>query len=415
MAMQQVWPRVIVHADMDAFYASIEQLDDPSLRGRTLLVGPRSSRGVVLTASYEARPFGVGSAMPMVEARRRCPQALVVPPRFDRYQEVSRRVMSVFADFSPDVEPLSLDEAFLDVSGSEKILGTPERIGARLKEAVREATGGLTVSVGISGTKYVAKVASGYRKPDGLTIVPPDEMRVWLAPLPVSQLWGAGAKTQAKLHALGLETIGDVASRSAEELFKALGNSGLHFRELALGNDPRRVDGTRPPRSMGSECTLEADIDSEREVAFYLRGCAEKVAKRLRNGGYVARGVRVKLKRSDFRLLTRQCTLSRGSDVASDLYRAALVLLPAFGALRPMRLVGLAAFDLVPSGAERQADLPSLGAERNRALEIALDRIEQRFGPGTVQRASVSRDDRSLGLGSDGNLDYLRDDRDDGA
>jgi DNA polymerase-4 len=407
MMMQQSWPRVIVHADMDAFYASIEQLDDPSLRGRPLIVGPPSSRGVVLTASYEARPFGVGSAMPMVEARRRCPQALVVPPRFDRYREVSKRVMSVFADFSPDVEPLSLDEAFLDVSGSERILGPPERIGLRLKEAVREATAGLTVSVGISGTKYVAKVASGYRKPDGLTIVPPGEMRTWLAPLPVSQLWGAGAKTQAKLHALGLETIGDVASRSADELLGLLGNSGLHFRELALGRDPRRVDGSRPPKSMGSECTLESNIESAREVAFYLRQCAEKIGRRLRGAGYVARGVRVKLKRADFRLLTRQCLLSSATDVADDLYRAALELLPAFGALRPMRLVGLAAFDLERSGTDRQSDLLTVGDTRRRALEVALDRIERRFGPGSVQRASLRRD-RSLGLASDGDLDYLR-------
>ncbi|HEU4620328.1 MAG TPA: DNA polymerase IV [Gammaproteobacteria bacterium] len=406
MGMQRSWPRVIVHADMDAFYASIEQLDDPSLRGRPVIVGPPSARGVVLTASYEARPFGVGSAMPMVEARRLCPQALVVPPRFERYRDVSKCVMAVFADFSPDVEPLSLDEAFIDVSGSEKILGAPERIGLRLKQAVREATGGLTVSVGISGTKYVAKVASGYRKPDGLTIVPPDEMRAWLAPLPVSQLWGAGPKTQAKLRELGFETIGDLAARSPDELRTLLGNTGLHFHELALARDPRRVDGSRPPKSMGSECTLETNIESARDVAFYLRRAAEKVGKRLRNGGYVARSVRVKLKRADFRLLARQRSLGRATDVADDLYRAALDLLPAFGPLRPMRLVGLAAFDLERRDAAPQADLLSAVSGRKRALEVALDRLEQRFGAGIVERASVHLGDRSLDLGSD--LDYLR-------
>ncbi|HVS23171.1 MAG TPA: DNA polymerase IV, partial [Gammaproteobacteria bacterium] len=204
--MSADWPRVIVHADMDAFYAAIEQLDDPALRGRPLLIGPPSARGVVLTASYEARPFGVGSAMPMARARRLCPQALVVPPRFERYQEVSQSIMELFASFSPSVEPLSLDEAFLDMTGSERLFGSPEEIGRRLKQAVRDATGGLTASVGISGTKYVAKVASGHAKPDGLTIVAPADAADWLAPQPVRNLWGAGPKTVERLERLGLAT-----------------------------------------------------------------------------------------------------------------------------------------------------------------------------------------------------------------
>ena len=169
MTTRGAWPRVVVHADMDAFYAAVEQLDDPALRGRPILVGPNSARGVVLTASYEARPYGVGSAMPMARARKLCPQALIVPPRFDRYQRISKTIMDVFGDFSPHVEALSLDEAFLDMTGAERLFGSPDAIGRRLKAAVREATGGLTVSVGISATKYVAKVASGYQKPDGLT------------------------------------------------------------------------------------------------------------------------------------------------------------------------------------------------------------------------------------------------------
>ncbi len=203
--MTAAWPRVIAHADMDAFYASVEQLDDPTLRGRPLIVGPNSARGVVLTASYEARPFGVGSAMPMARARRLCPEALIVPPRFERYSQVSKIIMDLFGDFSPSVEALSLDEAFLDMTGSDKLFGAPEAIGRKLKAAIREATAGLTASVGISGTKYVAKVASGHRKPDGLTIVPPDEARAWLAPQPVKNLWGAGPKTAGRLEALGLE------------------------------------------------------------------------------------------------------------------------------------------------------------------------------------------------------------------
>jgi DNA polymerase-4 len=206
------WPRVVAHADMDAFYAAIEQMDNPDLRGKPILVGPPSGRGVVLTASYEARPFKVGSAMPMARAKQMCPQAIVVPPRFERYTEISKTVMGVFATFSPKIEAISLDEAFIDLTGAERLMGDPRKIGQALKRAVREATGGLTVSVGISGTKFVAKVASDFDKPDGLTIVPPDEARAWLAPMPVSRLWGAGPVTVEKLHALGLKTIGDVAA-----------------------------------------------------------------------------------------------------------------------------------------------------------------------------------------------------------
>src|SRR4249920_2137837 len=221
---ERLWPRIIAHADMDAFYAAIEQLDDPSLRGRPLLVGPLSAQGVVLTASYEARPYGVGSAMPMAKARRLCPNAVVIPPRFDRYQEVSATIMKVFSDFSPDVEALSLDEAFLDMTGSEQLFGDPQSIGRRLKTAIREATGGLTASVGLSATKYVAKVASACQKPDGLTVVPPREAKAWLAPLSVSWLWGAGPKTQARLHQLGMHTIADVAEADVQFLSAKLGS-----------------------------------------------------------------------------------------------------------------------------------------------------------------------------------------------
>ena len=206
--------RIIVHADMDAFYASIEQRDRPELRGKPLLVGPPSGRGVVLTASYEARPFNVGSAMPMLEARRRCPQAVIVPPRFEHYRAVSKTIMATLREFSGVVEALSLDEAFIDMSGAERFFGAAPEMGRKIKEAVKEATGGLTISVGISATKYVAKVASGYCKPDGLTVVPGESAQQWLAPLPVAKLWGAGRKTQARLHAAGYETIGQIAVAS---------------------------------------------------------------------------------------------------------------------------------------------------------------------------------------------------------
>ena len=287
--MSVLWPRVIAHADMDAFYAAIEQLDDPALRGRPLIVGPNSARGVVLTASYEARPFGVGSAMPIAHARRMCPQALIVPPRFERYQQVSQVIMDLFEDFSPSVEALSLDEAFLDMTGSDKLFGTPEEIGRKLKAAVRDATGGLTASVGISGTKYVAKVASGHRKPDGLTIVAPADARAWLAPQSVKNLWGAGPKTAARLETLGLHTIGDVAACDSRWLERSLGALGLRFIALANGEDLRAVVGSRASRGLSSERTLSVDISARREIEAYLRSAAETVAQRLRRRSLRAR------------------------------------------------------------------------------------------------------------------------------
>jgi DNA polymerase-4 len=404
--MSAEWPRVIVHADMDAFYAAIEQLDDPALRGRPLLIGPPSARGVVLTASYEARPFGVGSAMPMVRARRLCPQALVVPPRFERYQEVSRIIMELFASFSPSVEPLSLDEAFLDMTGSERLFGAPEEIGRRLKQAVRDATGGLTASVGISRTKYVAKVASGYAKPDGLTIVAAADAADWLAPQPVRNLWGAGPKTVERLERLGLTTIGQMAAADPAWLERELGAVGRRFVELAHGRDFRAVSGSREARGLSSERTLETDVDSRAEIEAYLRSAADTVAARLRRRARRARGVRVKLKRTDFRILTRQRALSAATDVAAELFAAGASLLDGVADLGPFRLVGLGAFDLCAGPSDSQLALP-IEDRRARMLETTLDGVRARFGTGAVQRASELVADHGVGVAS--NLDFLDD------
>ncbi|MEM7193282.1 MAG: DNA polymerase IV, partial [Pseudomonadota bacterium] len=354
---ERAWPRTVAHADMDAFYAAVEQLDDPSLRGKPVLVGPNSQRGVVLTASYEARPYRVGSAMPMAKARRLCPDAEIVPPRFDRYQEVSRTVMDVFSTFSPEVEALSLDEAFLEMTGAEELFGGPEAMGQKLKAAVFEATGGLTVSVGLSATKYVAKVASGYRKPDGLTLVPPAEAEAWLAPLPVSRLWGAGPKMQARLHRLGLKTIADVARADPKSLMAALGKAGLHFHALARADDPRPVIAHRASKSMGSEHTLSTDTADEAEIKRHLMRSAETVGKRLRAKGLRALGVSVKLKTAQFQTLTRQRRLTEATDVTETLYTVGVALLDAFDHPGPFRLIGLAAYDLTKGKDKTQLDL----------------------------------------------------------
>jgi len=404
--MSDEWPRIVVHADMDAFYAAVEQLDDPRLRGRPLLVGSDSARGVVLTASYEARVSGAGSAMPMHRARRLCPEALVVPPRFERYQQVSELVMDALGHFSPLVEPLSLDEAFLDMTGSTRLFGSVESIGTRIKAAVRECTGGLTASVGISATRYVAKVASGFRKPDGLTIVPPPDMRAWLAPLAVSNLWGAGPTTTERLRALGFETIGQVASADPAALERSLGALGQRFYALANGVDPREVVGSRRAHSVGSERTLNVDVTSRAQIEGYLRLSADTVAHRLRRSKRLARGVRIKLKTSDFRVVTRQRVLAESTDVGAVLFAHARSLLTEVEEGGPFRLVGLAAYDLESAHAPPpQLELMPQAGSRARRLETAIDALVDRYGHGVVQRAADLERDRGVGVAA--NLDFL--------
>jgi DNA polymerase-4 len=388
---------------MDAFYAAVEQLDDPSLRGLPVLVGPQSRRGVVLTASYEARPFKVGSAMPMAQATRLCPHAKIVPPRFERYEEISAMIMKVFTDFSPVVEPLSLDEAFLEMTGAENIFGSPRSMGEQLKDAVREATGGLTVSVGLSATKYVAKVASAHDKPNGLTVVPPEDALEWLAPQSIARLWGAGAKTQARLRELGYETIGDVAAAEKDVLIGQLGSAGSHFYELAHARDPRPVVNHRAAKSIGSEQTLHVDVSSAREIKTHLRRSADKIGKRLRRKSLVAGGVRVKLKTSEFRLLSRQCVLNEPTDLADTLYLAGVELLSQFDDPGPFRLIGMAAFELSDGQYPQQMGL--LGDnERQRRLETTLDDIAQRFGDDMMHRADDLGRPREPRLSADRDL-----------
>jgi DNA polymerase-4 len=381
------WPRIILHADMDAFFAAVEQHDRPELRGKAVLVGGLGRRGVVSTASYEARPYGVHSAMPMEEARRRCPHAIILAPNFKRYQEVSQSVMEVFASFSPKVEPLSLDEAFLDMTGAEGLFGPPEEMGRAIKRRVTDATDGLTVSVGAATTKFVAKVASDFRKPDGLTVVRQDQVEDFLWPQEVSRLWGVGPKTRESLERMGLRTMGDVARMSREVLVERLGALGEHIHRLSLGDDPREVVSEREAKSMGAEYTLEDDVKGAAAIRPHLKRAAERVARHLRREGMLAGGIRVKLKTSGFKILTRQARLSPPTDSERELERAADSLLEAFDLTVPMRLAGIAAYDLAPSG-ERlvQGDLFSgLERQKTRQLDQTLDAIRERFGDDAVR------------------------------
>jgi len=385
-----VWPRIIAHADLDAFYASAEQLDDPSLLNLPLVVGPRSKRGVVLTASYEARVFGVRSAMPMAEALQRCPNLVAVPPRFERYQELSQQMMDAFADFSPQVEAISLDEAFIDMSGATEIFGQPDEMARKIKASVQQATGGLTISVGVAATKYVAKVASAFAKPDGLTIVTPEAVVDWLDPMPVSKLWGAGPKTVPRLERIGLYTIGDVRRADSDWLKRMLGSQGLHFQRLASGQDLRPVARRRSGRSMGSDRTLTENVSSTEEIAEHLRRSAERIGSRLRAKGLLACGVRVRLKTRDFKLLSRQCLLPDPSNSSSRLYRSGLELLDKFDENEEYRLVGLAAFDLLHESDPFQPDLFTEDTKKT-SLERTIDAVDEKFGSGSNRRGRGSK------------------------
>ncbi len=379
---------VILHADLDAFYASVEQMDAPELRGRPVLVGPRGGRGVVLTASYEARRYRVGSAMPVQEALRRCPGAVVVPPRFSRYKELSEATMEVFRSFSPVVQALSLDEAFLDITGSIHLFGNPVAMAGLLRERVRRATGGLEVSVGIARNKFVAKVASGYAKPNGVLVVPPEGTRDFLRPLSVRWLWGAGPKTTARLQSLDLHTIGDVAALSKADATARVGTRGLHFRRLARGEDDRVVANAQGQKTLGSDRTLPRNLRTRRQIVAHVNTAADRVARRLRRQGYVAAGVRIKLRYADFRTTTRQQLLP-ATDLARSLSEHATRLVLATWDGSPVRLVGLSAFalgrrDSLPCQQDLFVDLA-----RNRNLEEMLDRITERYGEHAIERGSA--------------------------
>jgi DNA polymerase-4 len=376
----------IAHADMDAFYAAIEQLDHPELRGQSVLVGPASGRGVVLTASYEARPFKVGSAMPMRQALQRCPGAIIVPPRFARYAEISRIIMATFRDFSPLVEPLSMDEAFIDLSGTEHLFGTPKQAAVAIKRAIFDATGGLHASVGVASSKFVAKVASSHAKPNGLCVVPTDAARDWLAPMSVARLWGAGPKTQARLQSRGYHTIGDVAQAKLADLETYFGSLGTRLHCLARAEDPRRVSHQRRARSMSCDRTLRADISATTDLQQHLMRAADQLGTRLRKSGYQARGVRIKLKTSSFQTLSRQCTLAEPTDVGQCLYAAGAQLLARMTHPGPFRMVGMAAHSISEGTATQQLSLLQVHG-RDARLERTVDQLNGRFGSGTIRRA----------------------------
>ncbi|HUF54274.1 MAG TPA: DNA polymerase IV [Dehalococcoidia bacterium] len=319
--------RTIIHADLDAFYASVEQLDNPALRGKPVVVGGSAEgRGVVAAASYEARKFGIRSAMPMSQALRRCPDAIRVSPRFDRYGEMSKQIMTIFRSITPLVEPLSMDEAFLDVTGREKFHGGTRPLAVYLKREVKARTG-LTVSIGVGGNKTVAKIASDMEKPDGLVIVPPGREAAFLAPLPVRRLWGIGPKSEAVLVDAGFRTIADVAASTPERLEAVMGSRGYELYEMANGRDNRAVTVDHERKSVGAETTFARDLPDGDELRHELRRIAEEVAERLQKHGSCARTITLKLRYKNFTTISRQATREEPTDETDDLYGEAAALL----------------------------------------------------------------------------------------
>jgi len=387
--------RTILHIDMDAFFAAVEARDNPELKGLPVVVGsPRDKRGVVSTCSYEARTFGIHSGMPSRTAAQKCPQAIFLPVRMARYQEVSRQIMELFERFTPHVQPLSCDEAFLDVTGSIHLFGDGPAIAKKIKAAIREDTG-LTCSVGVAPNLFLAKIASDMNKPDGLTVVPFSEKLIpaFLAPLPIKRMWGAGGKTQAILNAQNIHTIGDLQKIDPQKLAEWVGeNAATSFRRRAFGIDGRAVETDTEEKSISNETTFGVDETDKKVVEAQLLDLADKVGGRLRKAGFYAATAHIKVRWSDFSTITRQRRLDPVCCDDRTLRETALELLRKEGLHSPVRLIGFGV-----SGLRKTADAPQMDlfqplekqtAKKREALSRAVDSIRSTFGPDSLRRGS---------------------------
>ncbi len=380
--------RTILHVDMDAFYASVEVQDHPHLQGVPLIVGGTGGRGVVAAASYAVRRFGVHSAMPISTALRLCPDAVCVPPRMARYQEVSARVFAIFHEFTPLVQGLSLDEAFLDVTASQRLLGTPEEIGANIRRRIAQVTG-LTASVGIAPNKLLAKIASDMRKPDGMYRLDPDSMRGVLDALPIQKLFGVGEKTLARVQAAGIRTFGDARVADQAQLWRAFGRHGKTMQDRACGIDDRPVEPDVEEKSISAEDTFAADISDHAHMQVELQRLADRTAARLRAHGLLAATVSVKIRRADFATFTRRHTLGAPTDDTAVISKAARRLLTGWLGTQPraaLRLLGVGVSGLQEGV---QQDLFAGANAAPGRMDCAVDSIRRRFGNGLLTRASL--------------------------
>jgi len=388
-------PRSIIHLDMDAFFASVEILDNPDLRGKAVIVGGGELRGVVSAASYEARRFGVHSALPMMTARKCCPHGVFLPPRMARYHEVSDQIMAIFQRYTPLVEPLSLDEAYLDVTGTERLFGPTAELAEMIRRQVR-AEVGLTVSAGVATSKLVAKIASDMNKPDGLTVVPAGSEVAFLTPLAIATLPGVGPATMKQLELLGVRTIGDLARLPVAILVRKLGQQGSYLHEAAQGIDCRPVEVARAAKSVGHEETFAEDLVDLAVIRKELLALAVKVGKRLRRQGLEARTVVLKTKYYDFVQTTRSKTLNAATADDEALYQAGCKLLAqTLAGRKPLRLMGITATNLLDSGQMRPASLfdgDGGRVSKRRKINQAVDRINETFGKQTILPATLLDD-----------------------
>ena len=381
--------RIILHIDMDAFFASVEQRDHEEYRGKPVIVGGLGPRGVVSTASYEARKFGVHSAQAMAIARRLCPNAIFLHPDHARYSDVSRQIFAILARFSPVIEPLSIDEGFLDLTGMERLMENPRAYGEEIKRAVREETG-LTASVGIAPNKFLAKLASDLEKPDGLVVIRPEDAEKVLAPLPVNRIFGVGKKTEERLAALGFRTIGQLAAADRGKLAHALGNRmAAQLLSLAHGLDDRPVEPRRAAQSIGREETFDEDIRSREDAEKVLLALSEEVGWRLRREGLSARTVTLKLRFASFDTHTRQQTFPDPVSYDEDIFEAARALFRAFPTPpgQGIRLLGVSAGNLSDGGEVSLFD----DHEKKDRLYDAIDKLKGRFGEGILTRAALQK------------------------
>lgn len=377
--------RFILHLDMDAFFAAVEQRDDPALRGVPVLVGHDGPRGVVATASYEARPYGCHSAQPMATAKRLCPRAVVVPVRMERYRQASRRMFEILEEFSPAVQPLSIDEAFLDLTGTDRLLGAPREVARRLKDRIRMELS-LTASVGLAPNKFLAKLASDMNKPDGLTVIEPEDIERVLPPMPVTKLWGIGRATAEKLAGQGVRTVADIRAKSDEWMQRFFGSEAQRYAQLARGLDDRPVVPDREAKSISHEQTFGQDVIHPEQVRQVLLDQVEQVAARLRRHGLQARGVSLKIRFGEFQTISRSATLAAPTDATAELWNAAAQLFEAWR-FQPVRLIGMAAERL---GTQEQMPLfADPNREKQRRLDAAADRINQRFGKRAIRRGGT--------------------------
>lgn len=382
--------RCIIHLDMDAFFASVEQLDNPELRGKPVIVGGApNERGVVSTCSYEARRFGVRSAMSLTEAYRRCPQGVFVRGRGSRYSEISKAVFAIMSDYSPLLEPVSIDEAFLDVTHSFKLFGSGPAIAQEIQGRVKKQLG-LSCSLGVAPNKFLAKLASDLKKPNGLVVITPDTINETLAPLPIERIWGVGPKTAEQLKKIGFTTIGDIQRSDITMLERRLGTHGRDLWCLAQGLDDRPVATSDDVKSVGNEHTFDIDIANIDEVKATLLALSAKVGRRLRRKGFKGRVVHIKLRYHDFSTFTRQRSISQPTDLDHEIYHAAVELLTAHYDGRPIRLIGVSVNQLSMAGeAIEQLNLLAPSTDRRRQLASALDSIKDKHGDKSITYAKI--------------------------